>query len=90
MPITYSQPKPRGTITQGRVVYFSADTKHRTVRCVIDEGDGNTVLNRLTLEFTDDTDPSYTEFVQSVNAGQFRDTIETYIATIPLTGGSVS
>ena len=90
MAITYSQPRPRGTITQGDLVYFSADTKHRIVRCVVDETDGSTVLNRVTLEFTDSTTPSYADFVQGTNAGAFRNAIEAYLATVPVTGGTVS
>lgn len=88
--ITYAKPKTRSTITKGTLVYFSADTKNRTVKCVVDESDGTTVVTRMTMEFNDVTDPSYLEFVQATGAVGFRNAIESFIATIPLTGGTIS
>ena len=74
--ITYTQPKPRGTITTGTVTFFSADTDRRIIIVVVDERDATTILNRLRLEFTDDTSPSYAQFVQATSAGQFRNSVE--------------
>jgi hypothetical protein len=88
--ITYTQPKPRGIVTTGDLVFFSADTRHRVVICVLEDTDGSTVLARTRLEFTDTTTPSYAAFVAATSAGQFRNAIEAYLATIPATGGIVS
>lgn len=88
--ITYTLPKPRGTVTTGDLVFFSADTRHRVVICVLEDMDGSTVLTRTRLEFTDASTPSYAAFVAATSAGAYRNSIEAYLATIAATGGTVS
>lgn len=86
--ITYSQPKPRGTVTTGNLVFFSADTRHRIVICVLEDMDGSTVLTSTRLEFTDDTTPSYSAFVQGTSSATYRNSVEAWLATnVPSLGG---
>lgn len=89
MAITYTIPKPRGIITRGDLVYFSADVEQRVAICVLREEDANgAVLGRLRLEFRDDTTPSFADFASGTGGGQFRNAVEAYLATLAVAQGT--